>query len=94
MTQGYIRWFKDLSIDDTALVGGKNAGLGEMYRELNAAGVRVPNGFAVTGQAYRDFLEANGAWGRLRGTLEGLNPDSVLATISRIGEIEKGMEAA
>jgi len=77
MAQGYIRGFKDLSIDDTALVGGKNASLGEMYRELSEAGVRVPNGFAVTAQAYRDTLESNGAWERLRQTLENLNPDDI-----------------
>lgn len=77
MAKRYIRWFKDLSIDDTALVGGKNASLGEMYRELSAAGVRVPNGFAVTAQAYRDVLEANGAWARLRETLADLDPDDI-----------------
>jgi len=38
MAQGYIRWFTELSIDDTALVGGKNASLGVMYRQLSAVG--------------------------------------------------------
>ena len=47
----YIRWFKDLSLDDVPLVGGKNASLGEMYRELSAQGVQVPNGFAITADA-------------------------------------------
>ena len=44
----YVRWFKELSIGDVPLVGGKNASLGEMVRELVPLGVRVPNGFAVT----------------------------------------------
>jgi phosphoenolpyruvate synthase/pyruvate phosphate dikinase len=46
----FIRWFEQLGIDDIALVGGKNASLGEMYRELAAQGVKVPNGFAVTAE--------------------------------------------
>ena len=44
----FVRWFEEIGIDDVPLVGGKNASLGEMYRELSAAGVRVPNGFAIT----------------------------------------------
>ena len=49
----YIRWFDEISIDDVPLVGGKNASLGEMYRELTPQGVKIPNGFAVTAEAYR-----------------------------------------
>ena len=52
----YIRWFNDLGMADVPLVGGKNASLGEMYRELAAEGVRVPNGFAITAEAYRHVL--------------------------------------
>ncbi|NBB74233.1 MAG: phosphoenolpyruvate synthase [Bacteroidetes bacterium] len=57
--QGYIRRFEELSNDDVAVVGGKNASLGEMIGALKEAGVRVPDGFATTADAYRDFLEAN-----------------------------------
>ena len=72
----YIRWFSELSVADVPLVGGKNASLGEMYRELNSEGVLVPNGFAVTAAAYRYVLERAGAWPRLREALSGLNaPD-------------------
>ena len=46
-----IRWFEDIGIQDIPLVGGKNASLGEMYRELASKGVKVPNGFAVTAEA-------------------------------------------
>jgi pyruvate,water dikinase len=58
MIQGkrYIRWFNEIGIADVPLVGGKNASLGEMVRELAAKGVAVPNGFAVTAEAYRYFL--------------------------------------
>jgi pyruvate,water dikinase len=43
----YVRWFRDLGVDDVPIVGGKNASLGEMYRELTSKGVRVPNRFAI-----------------------------------------------
>ena len=74
---GYIRWFSELSLGDVALVGGKNASLGEMYRELAAQGIRVPNGFAITAQAYRDLLSQGNAWSRLHEALDGLNPADV-----------------
>src|ERR1051325_11040586 len=51
-----VKWFSDIGIDDIPLVGGKNASLGEMYRELTPKGVKVPNGFAITAEAYRYFL--------------------------------------
>ncbi|HRR39209.1 MAG TPA: phosphoenolpyruvate synthase [Candidatus Paceibacterota bacterium] len=52
-----ILWFKDISIEDVPLVGGKNASLGEMIRELKEEGINVPDGFALTADAYFDFLE-------------------------------------
>ena len=58
--QAPLLWFKDCGIADVPLVGGKNASLGEMIRHLASKGVRVPNGFATTAQAYRRFLEFNG----------------------------------
>jgi pyruvate,water dikinase len=72
-----IRWFSDLGIADVPLVGGKNASLGEMYRELSSRGVRVPNGFAITAAAYRATLDAAKAWDRLRQALDGLDPAKV-----------------
>ena len=73
----YVRLFKDLGIHDVASVGGKNASLGEMYRELAPKGVRIPNGFAVTVQAYWYVLEQAGITTALRDALDGLNPDDV-----------------
>jgi phosphoenolpyruvate synthase/pyruvate phosphate dikinase len=46
----YIRWFKEIKIGDIPSVGGKNASLGEMFRELASQGVKIPNGFAVTAE--------------------------------------------
>ena len=73
----YIRWFRELGIEDVPVVGGKNASLGEMYRELMPLGVRIPNGFATTAQAYRDTLEQAGVWPKLRELMAGLDPDDV-----------------
>ncbi len=69
----HIRWFDEIGIGDVALVGGKNASLGEMYRELTPKGVKVPNGFAVTADAYRYFLRETGVDRRLREVLQGLD---------------------
>ena len=69
----FVRWFRDLSIDDIPLAGGKNASLGEMIRELSAEGVRVPDGFAVTSEGYRFFLRSTGLEERIRQILTGLD---------------------
>ena len=73
----YIRRFSELGIDDVPLVGGKNASLGEMYQALTGKGVRVPNGFATTAQAFRDYLEHNGLTARIGDALETLDVDDV-----------------
>jgi pyruvate,water dikinase len=73
----FIRWFNEVSIADVPLVGGKNASLGELYRELGAAGVRVPNGFAVTADGYRYFLAENDLQRRLHDLVEGLDTRDV-----------------
>ena len=73
VSSDYIRWFDEIGIDDIPSVGGKNASLGEMYRELAPKGVKVPNGFAVTAGAYRYFLRYSGLEKRLRDILEGLD---------------------
>jgi pyruvate,water dikinase len=68
-----ILWFDEIGIGDVALVGGKNASLGEMYKELRPKGVRIPNGFAITAEAYRLFLKSNGLDARIRDALDGLD---------------------
>ena len=55
-----IAWFEDIGRNDVALVGGKNASLGEMVRSLRGQGIRVPPGFATTADVYRRFVEMNG----------------------------------
>jgi len=79
----YTRRFCEIGIHDVPLVGGKNAALGEMYRELASSGIPVPNGFAVTALAYRDVLERAGAWAQLRPILDGLDADDVADLAAR-----------
>ena len=54
----WIKWFDDITLDDIAIVGGKNASLGEMYRQLTPKGIQVPYGFAITADAYKYVLES------------------------------------
>ncbi|MBV1915093.1 MAG: phosphoenolpyruvate synthase [Pseudomonadales bacterium] len=76
-SKNYIRWFNEITIEDVPLVGGKNASLGEMYQNLTAEGVRIPNGFAITAEAYCYVLEKNDAWQQLHELLDDLNPDNI-----------------
>ncbi len=57
-TAGLTKWFENTAMGETYLVGGKGASLGEMYQKLTNLGVRVPNGFILTTQAYTDFIQA------------------------------------
>jgi len=76
-TYTYIRRFNELGIADVPMVGGKNASLGEMYRALSDQGVKIPNGFATTAQAYRDYLKHNNLDQRIGEALAQLNVDDV-----------------
>ncbi len=73
----YIKWFRELGINDVDLVGGKNASLGEMYQNLTQEGIRIPNGFAITADAYRHILNDNDAWKKLHALLDVFDPDDV-----------------
>ena len=73
MPTNYVRWFKDLRLTDVPLVGGKNASLGELYAACAHDGVRVPNGFALTGAAYREALRETGTFEKLHALLDGLD---------------------
>ncbi len=75
----YIVPLKDVGMHDVDTVGGKNASLGEMIRHLDAAGVRVPGGFATTAQAFRDFLAHEGLDKRIHARLATFNVDDVSA---------------
>ena len=73
----FIRWFADINMGDVATVGGKNASLGEMVRELVPLGIAVPNGFATTADAYRFFLESSGLDQRIHELLSDFDPADI-----------------
>ena len=73
--KSYIRWFANLTNKDVELVGGKNASLGEMIGTLEEEGVRVPNGFATTAEAYRRFLQHNDLESQIESHLADLEAD-------------------
>ena len=80
----FIRTFDSLTLDDIPLVGGKNASFGEMIRELRPLGVRVPDGFALTADAYRAILEEPGVRVALQRALASIDPADV-ASLRRGG---------
>jgi pyruvate,water dikinase len=69
--------FDEVGIADIALVGGKNASLGEMIQQLTAQGVRVPNGFATTAHAYRYFIQSAGLEAKLREIFADLDVEDL-----------------
>ncbi len=81
---GYVIAFDQLGRGDVELVGGKNSSLGEMLRALSGLGVTVPDGYATTAQAYRDFLSQNGLAQRIAATLSQLNVED-LSSLARAG---------
>ena len=90
----FIRWFDELGMSDVPLVGGKNASLGEMYRELVPRGVNVPNGFAITAAAYRHFLRQAGLDRQIRGILEGLDTCDIANLRQRGSRVRHAILAA
>src|SRR3989344_1070063 len=72
-SQKNILWMRDIDMDDVSKVGGKNASLGELIRTVVPQGVRVPEGFCVTADAYYYFLEQTGLAGFIATTLDGLD---------------------
>ena len=73
----YIRWFEEIGIEDVPLVGGKNASLGEMYRDLTTQGVKIPDGFAVTAEAYWYMVNSAGILDELKESMAGLDKTNV-----------------
>jgi pyruvate,water dikinase len=77
MEEVFIKWFEDLTIDDVSLVGGKNASLGEMIRNIGQKGVKVPSGFAITSYAYKYTIEKAGVHIKIKEILSDLNTHDV-----------------
>jgi len=77
MIEEFVRWFEDLRIEDVPSVGGKNASLGEMIRNLGEKGVIVPGGFAITAYAYKYTMEKAGVDQKIKEILADLNTHDV-----------------
>src|SRR5438128_10135252 len=90
----FVRWFAEVGLGDVGLVGGKVASLGEMIRELEPLGIRVPDGFAVTAEGYRHFIEAAGSDQQIRELLHGIGKDAVTALVQRRARIRELVCAA
>jgi len=77
MEEVFIKWFEELKIEDVPSVGGKNASLGEMIRNLGEKGVSVPSGFAVTAYAYKYTIEKAGIDVKIKEILSDLDTHDV-----------------
>ncbi|MCK5282345.1 MAG: phosphoenolpyruvate synthase, partial [Nanoarchaeota archaeon] len=91
----FILWFDQVGIEDVGLVGGKNASLGEMYRNLTPQGVKIPNGFAVSAHAYRYLLEKTGAKEKIHDILKDLdasNMDDLAYRGQKVRELIRNLE--
>jgi pyruvate,water dikinase len=87
-----ILWFKDVRLNDSQKVGGKNASLGEMISQLSRKGIRVPNGFAVTTKAFKEFLNFNHLEKRIDDTLKHLDISDIKAVSKSSKEIRLSIE--
>jgi len=85
-----VKWFDEISIDDVPLVGGKNASLGEMVKELTPKGVKIPDGFAITASAYRYFIESNQLGEKIQKTLSDMDSNE-LESLRKSGLIIRQM---
>ena len=73
----YILWYKQINAKDGALVGGKNASLGEMFRILTKQGVNIPNGFTLTSKAFWYFLKENKIDKEIKEIFSRFNPKDI-----------------
>ena len=73
----FVLWFDRIGIEDTSLVGGKNASLGEMYSNLKTDGIKIPNGFTVTSFSYNYFIDFNRLKEKIFKILKGIDAKDV-----------------
>jgi len=85
----FVHFFKELSIKNVPQVGGKNASLGEMYGQLTKKGLKIPNGFATTAEAYNYFLDSTGLKKKIKEILHGLDTKNVRDLMKRGATIRK-----
>jgi pyruvate, water dikinase len=85
----YVLWYDGLGMNDVDRVGGKNASLGEMISNLSNMGVSVPNGFATTADAFRDFMAQSGLHDKIQAELSKLDVEDVDALAKTGAEIRQ-----
>jgi len=90
----YVIPFSELRMTDVSSVGGKNASLGEMLSQLTEEGIRVPDGFATTADAFREFLRGAGLVEKINARLDALDVDDVRALAATGAEIRRWVEEA
>jgi len=83
----FVKWFEEIEAKDVALVGGKNASLGEMIRNLGEKGVNVPSGFAITAEAYRYVVKEAGISQKIKDTLADLDTHDMKNLARKGGKI-------
>ena len=84
-----VIWFNQLGINNIDEVGGKNASLGEMISQLSGLGIRVPDGFATTADAFRNFLGQQDLDKKIQDRLSALNTDNVAELVAAGAEIRQ-----
>jgi pyruvate,water dikinase len=73
----YIKWYEEITMEDLPLVGGKNASLGEMFQELAPKGINIPDGFAITVDAYWDVVKHNNLKSHIENILKNLDTHDI-----------------
>jgi pyruvate, water dikinase len=89
-TKPYVLDFSQVGAGDVALVGGKCASLGELFRELTTQGVRAVDGFSTTSHAYELLIEAGGLRKKLQKLLKGLDTND-MDELARVGREARSM---
>jgi len=93
-TQKNILWFEEVTNKDVGLVGGKNASLGEMYQKLTKKKINIPNGFALTARAYRNFIRESGLMEEIKEILKDLDTRNMKNLSERGEKVRQAIMAA
>ncbi len=88
-TNELLLWFNELGLRDIPRVGGKNASLGEMITHLTKLGINVPEGFAITTKAFRQFVDHAGLEEKTKAALADIDPDDPVSVAERGKKIRK-----
>lgn len=85
----YIKWFEEINPSDGYLVGGKNVSLGILYKKFKNNGIKVPNGFAITADAFIDTIKTTNVKSKINRLLGGLDNPNILKLRKVSDEIKR-----